>query len=54
MKQLIVLLIVTLLSTATFAQKHRGHHDLILSHATELNLTADQSAKLTELSKELN
>jgi hypothetical protein len=51
MKQLIVLLIVTLLSTATFAQKHRGN-DLILSHATELNLTADQSAKLNELSKD--
>jgi Spy/CpxP family protein refolding chaperone len=52
MKQLVLLAIVTILSTASFAQKHKGHQDPLLTHATELNLSADQSARLLELKHE--
>ena len=54
MKQLILLAIITLFSTASFAQKNKehhaqAHHDQLLSHSAELNLSAEQTAKLTQL-----
>ena len=52
MKQLVLLTIVTMLSLASFAQKHKGHHDPLLSHSAELNLSAEQTAKLTDLKRE--
>ena len=52
MKQLVLLAIVTILSIASFAQKHKGHKDPLLSHSAELNLSAEQSAKLADLKRE--
>jgi Spy/CpxP family protein refolding chaperone len=52
MKQLVLFAIVTLLSMASFAQKHKGHQDPLLSHAAELNLSAEQSARLADLKRE--
>ena len=52
MKQILILAIITLFSTASFAQKHKGHHDPLSRHAAELNLSAEQSARLEELKRE--
>ena len=52
MKQLVLLAIVTMLGIASVAQKHKGHQDPLLSHSAELNLSADQSARLADLKRE--
>jgi hypothetical protein len=45
MKRLILLVIITWFSTASFAQKHKEHHAQLLSHSAELNLSAEQTRK---------
>src|SRR6478609_9119565 len=56
MKQLILLAIITLFSVASFAQKNKEHHDQhheqLLNHSAELNLSAEQTAKLTQLNNQ--
>ena len=52
MKQILILAIITFFSTASFAQKHKGHHDPLSRHAAELNLSSEQSARLEELKRE--
>jgi hypothetical protein len=52
MKQIIVVAVMTVLSITSYAQKHKGHNDFILKHSSELNLSADQSARLAELVRE--
>jgi len=57
MKQLILLAIITLFNLASFAQKQKEyhtkeHHDQLLSHSAELNLSAEQTSKLTQLNNQ--
>jgi len=49
MKPLIVLVAAISISMAAIAQKHPQHKDPILTHSQELNLSADQSTRLTRL-----
>src|SRR6476660_8062884 len=49
MKPLIVLMAAVSISMASIAQKHQQHKDPILSHSKELQLSADQSARLNRL-----